>query len=77
MKVNNKTHKLTEFSYLKAGDVFIDVEDSNIAYMRTVPILSKNGNLFNAVDFDGNLVGFVSDDYLVYQVDAEVVINGN
>ena len=74
MKVTNKTHKLIEFSYLKAGDVFIDVEDNNITYMKIVPIFSENGNLFNAVDFDGNLVGVVSDDYLVYQVNAEVVI---
>ena len=74
MKVTNKTNKLIEFSYLKPGDVFIDVEDDNIAYMKTVPIFSENGNLFNAVNFDGNIVGFVSDDYLVCQVNAEVVI---
>ena len=74
MKVTNKTNKLIKFSYLKAGDVFIDVEDDNIIYMKIAPIFSENGNLFNAVNFDGNLVGFVGDDYLVHQVNAEVVI---
>ena len=73
MKVTNRTHKLIEFSYLKAGDVFIDAEGDNITYMKIVTIFSDDGSMYNAVDFDGNLVGFVSD-YLVCQVNAEVVI---
>lgn len=73
MKVTNKTYKLIEFSYLKAGDVFIDVEGDNITYMKIVTIFSDNGGMYNAADFDGNLVGFIND-YSVCQVNAEVVI---
>ena len=73
MKVTDRTHKLIEFSYLKAGDVFIDVEDNNIVYMKIVTIFSDDDGMYNAADFDGNLVGF-TDDCLVCQVNAEVII---
>ena len=73
MKVTNKTYKLIEFSCLKAGDVFIDVEDNNTVYMKIVTIFSDNGDIYNAVNFDGNLAGFTSD-CSVCQVNAEVVI---
>lgn len=69
MKVNIKTPRDILFEDINCGDVFYAYGG---AYMKIIPLLDKNDDLYNAVDLIDGSIEYFDDGKLVNKLDSEL-----
>ena len=72
---DNRKAKTVRFASIKTGEVFLDVNDTEVFCMKIEPIIAKDCDIYNAVNLESGSTYVFNDDEEVERVVASLSVN--